>query len=150
MLKTREKIIDGNTFAVTQLPAMRALRLFSRIGRSLGPALGQLAAAAGKGAGSMKLDEFDMSTVGEAIAVLFDRLTPDELETLTKELLESARIDGRELMREFDIAMQGRVGTVFKLLMFSFEVNYGDFFGAARGLVAQAKPAGSNSAGSTI
>ena len=144
MIATQEKTIDGLRFAVTQLPAMKAFRTLNRIGRALGPAL-----AKGLGALKGKLGDASVEALGGAATELFARLSDDELEALTRELLTFCTVDGKPLMPQFDLVMQGRMGTLLKLLRFAFEVNYGDFFAGARGLAAQAMAANPSAGSST-
>lgn len=130
MIKTQSVVIDGDTYELTQLPAMRAMKLFARIGGVLGPALAQAApAASAKGVLGM-----DIGLLGGAIESLAAKLTPEELEVITKDLLWSLRKNGKDCTGSFDVEMQGKIMTVFALLRFAFEVNYGDFTDALRRL----------------
>jgi hypothetical protein len=138
MVTTQEKVIDGMHFAITQLPGMKGLRMSQRLGRILGPAL----AKGLSGMGSVSLDRLtesavNMETIGEAVAILFDRLSENELEAITRELFASATVDGKPLMAAFDLVMQGKTLTVYKALLFAFEVNFGSFFDELRGLAVK-------------
>lgn len=128
MVETKTRSIDGMTFGVTQLPAIRGLRLFNRLGRVLAPAL---ARAAGSQAGG----EVDLGGLAGALDLLFSKLSDDELEGITRELLWNATVEGRPLLQEMDATLGGKVGTLLKLVGFAVEVNYGGFFAALRGLV---------------
>jgi hypothetical protein len=148
-LVRQERLIDGSTFSVTQLPAMRGVKMLNRLFRVLGPpaarALGgvNVAELASRG-----LAGLDVGALAEAVPLLADRLTEAELEALVRELLETATIDGRPLMPTFDLTMQGRVGTVLKLVGFALEVNYGSFFDVLGG-AARAATTASHSGGSS-
>lgn len=151
--KTQQKEIGGRTYTVTQLLGFASLRMLNRIARALAPAL---AKAAGSVKGSVNftdvaklLGNVDMTGLGDAVGMLFEKLTEDELEGITKVLLGSAWVDyqdddGKQFHQDlskkgvFDLEMQGRTGDVLQLLIFAFEVNYGSFFGALRGSVAEA------------
>src|SRR5688572_10858386 len=104
MIKTQTRNIDGNTFGVTQLTARRAMRMFHRLGRILGPALAPLAEGAKGGLGNL-----NAAFLGQAVGVLFDRCDAAEFDEITKELLETATIDGKMLWGPFDLLMQGRI-----------------------------------------
>jgi len=136
LIKTEEKEIDGLRFSVTQLPGMRGLRMSVRLGKLLGPALARAAGAATGGLASL-----DVSKLSGAVDALFEHLTEDEIESVTKALLESClvTIEGKTgpLMPMFDTVMGGKVATVYKLLRFAFEVNFGNFFGGLAALGAQ-------------
>lgn len=125
MIQTLERVIDGNTFRVTQLPATRAVRLSHKLLSIVAPAMGY--AASGTKDGNVLDADVDF---GRAIQSLFDRLPTNEFEALLKELLQGALIDDKPLMPQFDIVMQGRVLTVFKLAAFALEANFRDFFDA--------------------
>jgi hypothetical protein len=115
---TLERDIDGHRYAVTQLPAMRALRLLNRLGRVAGPALATLVDGGAAAPGAL----------GLAAEGLFERLPDEELEAIVKELLASARADGKELLPQFDLHFQGCMSTLFRVLSFALEANYGGFF----------------------
>ena len=153
MLRREEKQIGANTFAVNQMPAMRALKMSTRLGRLFGPAMAKLA---GSGPPASLLD-VDTSALSPAISMLFDGLTESEIESLTKELLATCevQIDGKwvELFGKnpvFDLVMGGDVLGIYKLIYFAVEVNYADFFAEFRGLIAAGTKAVSRSAESTI
>jgi hypothetical protein len=66
--------IGGLTFSVQQLPAMRSMRLLHKLGATVGPALLKMA-------GGMKgtdLAKMELGGLGEAAAMLFDRLSAEQ------------------------------------------------------------------------
>jgi len=145
MLKVETREIDGATYTVTQLDAWRAMRLMARIGNIVGPALAK-AAEAGDDAEDMPLDK-----VAEVISALTAKLTPDELEGITKEMLHNVLKDDRNISgKNFGLEMAGQMTTVFKLLAFAFEVNYGDFFDAARAMMQKAREKRAAKSASTV
>jgi hypothetical protein len=137
VLKTQERTIDGMRFTVGQLPAMRAMKLLNRITRIAAPAVARAAAALKSG---QDLASMDLGSLGGAVESLFLKLPDDELEGITRELFSTvlyhneANGQAAPLMEVFDAVMMGRMPTVLKLLGFAFEVNYGNFFDALRGL----------------
>lgn len=146
MIKTQTTTIGGVRYTVQQLPVTRALRLSAKLGGILAPAL----AKASKSVAGTNLDNIaglDISLLGDALETLMMKMTPDELEFCTKELLYVLEKDGKDISRSFDTEFCGELLTVFKLLRFAFEVNFGDFFDAARGWQAKlrAVPAPSSS-----
>jgi hypothetical protein len=140
MLKTDTHIIEGATYTITQLPAMRGLRLFARVARVLGPALGKLGAAK---AGGIKIGGVGVSeeAFGTAIETLFDKLSPDEFELVLSEFFWSLTRNGKKVApgAEFDLEMAGQLVTILKLLKFAFEVNYGNFTAAVVALMPAAE-----------
>lgn len=132
MIEPKTKEIDGISFTVRQLPAMKSLRMLNRLTRTIGPALTALGAT-----GGLSLD-----SVGEALAKLGDKLSDAEAESIARELLSDATFQpadgspGGELLPRIDLALQGKPETLLKLLAFALEANYGNFFDALRGLGA--------------
>jgi len=133
MVETKTRSIDGLNFGVTQLPAMRGLRLFNRLGRVLAPAVARAAASQTDG-------EVQLEGLAGALDLLFAKLSDDELEGITRELLWNATVEGRPLLQELDATLGGKVGTLLKLVGFAVEVNYGGFFAVLRGLVPTLVP----------
>lgn len=139
MIEPKQKTIDGHLFTVSPLPAMRQYKLLARIAKRLGPGLSKLAPLmAGKG---VDLQKLDVGLLASAGASLFEALDENEAEAVLKELLETALMDGTPLMPVFNVALQGQMGTVLKLLGFGLEVNFGGFFaglgGGGTGLLQQ-------------
>lgn len=127
MVTTQERIIDGHTWAVTQLPPTRSLKLMARLLKIVGPALGQ-----GLSAGA-DLDKADISAFGPAIEKLLLQLDGDTLDAVVKESLATARIDGQEALVGFEVTFHGRLVELLKGVAFALEVNYSDFFGGLVG-----------------
>lgn len=122
-LATQELAIGQNTFTVSQLPAMRALKLSARISKLIGPAL---AAAAG--------ETVNMESVARA---LFDRLDPDELEKILRELLDTTAVRGAgsdksgPVMGLFDVLFAGdQLAEVVPLVQFALKAQFGALFTA--------------------
>jgi hypothetical protein len=148
---SQTKTIGGRDYTVSQLPAMKAVKVLHRIGKALGPALARaFAALGGKNAGANLL-EIDLSGIdagefAEAIAGLFRDLPEAELEKLIRDLLETCTVTDEEgktglLMKTFDVSMQGRMQDLFALLAFAFEVNFGNFSAALAAFVPKRRAA---------
>lgn len=139
------KEFSGHSWRVSQLPARRAVAMFTRLGRALGPAAFQALATGGKSLASHGLDE-DVDLVGAvlpalspALATLFDRLKDDELNEIADVLLETALCDGVPVLKQYDALFQGQVLMLLRVLAFAIEVNYSDFFDAGRAALSQRK-----------
>lgn len=134
MRKQQTKTIDGMTFTVQQLPAMRAQRLKPRIVSILAGPAAKIGTVLG---GARRLEDLDLGALAGAFDALAGKLSPDEYEAVTRELLETTLVQQGPnlipLLPVFDDIMAGRTLTVDKLLLFAVEVNYGDFFDALRG-----------------
>lgn len=82
-----------------------------------------------------------MGLLALALPALVDRLTDKELDEVMQTLLGSAFVDGKELWsggKAFDVEMAGATASVFKLLAFALEVNYGELFAGLRASRASA------------
>lgn len=134
MIVPTKRTIDGIDFEVSPLPAFRALELFPRITGFFSGAAAEL--------GSVQRDKGE--AIAKAVAALA-KSNPAELVALTKVLLEGCvvTLDGKQamLLPVFDVAMQGKLFTVMKLLAFAVEVNYRDFFDGLGGLLGGLKKA---------
>lgn len=137
MIETRERDIDGIHLAVSQLPAMKALRLSATLGKLFGTPLARALSTID----ITNIGASDVTAVGAAMLSLFEGLSPDQLEALTKELLGPATADGKPLLATFDLVFAGKVDTIYKVLGFALEVNYGSFFDVLRALGVRAKAA---------
>lgn len=144
MQKAKETTIRGRTFKVTQLPGMRGCILAYSIVGTCFPALMKV----GDGFAALRDATLDGDSaplllgLGNAIAALYERLPPQEMEKLLRELLATATVKPLEggneqlLLPIFDQEMAGEVGTVFELLGFALKVNYENF---SPGLAAKAR-----------
>lgn len=143
-IESKTVSIDGRSFIFVQLPAFRAQRLLIRLLRVGGPALGS-AVSAGMAAARGGLGAIDVGALAPVVASLFEKLTPEEYESLLRELLEGVRMDGKELLPQFDIAMAGRPLLTFRLLAESITHNFRDFSDALAGFVSSGAAAGAAS-----
>lgn len=133
-LKAREKTIDGYTISVTPFPAWIAWRLkrnlVGLIGTTLIKALQNLSTkSTGKGKSKKSEYDFDLVAVGNAIEDLFDKLTEDEFEILTKRIIASTRVDNKDISNDniFNELFAANLHVVYKILLYVLEVNYGSF-----------------------
>lgn len=137
-VQTKERTIDGVRYSVTTFPARKGLRLKATLVKTLGAAFAELmkglptgSLTAGSGAGKSTVDvEFKLHHAADALAKAFTNLSEQEYEDLVMRLLETTRRDGKEITAEtFDLDFAGEYLTLFRVLMFVLEVNYGSFFG---------------------
>lgn len=123
-LKKETREIDGLTFTTSQLPAMASFTLFGRLVKAVGPAFGALSkldpstpldGAAGELAGAFSAIDVDEAT----------RLVPQILSRTTVAI--SGRHENLQASGAVDRVFSGRLGTMFKVLVFALQVNYSDF-----------------------
>ena len=127
---------------ITQLPALRAVKLLTRLGRVAGPGLAMLASG-------------DSGKLSEALQTIFGALSDAEVEHLIAELLfEGARIEVAGQMvpvkTAFATEFAGEMLAIVEAVKLALEVNYGSFFAGLAGLIpASLRPAGLSSVSST-
>lgn len=123
MIETKEQVIGNSTYQVTQLPALRALRMQSKLLKLLGPSFAQMLVS------SEKEDNEVDQCLPLAVSLLVNQLEEKTLENLVLELTQGVRKDGHELKKEIiDLEFAGNLNELFLLLKFILEVNYADFF----------------------
>lgn len=136
--QTRVVQIGDLSFEIQQLPAMRATLLLARVSATLTPALAKAGGAVNGG-----IEDLDLDALSDAARVLFEKATPAEVETVLRELFSTVFIAKGEarspLMPEFDRYMQGEILAILTLAKEAFEVNYGDFFDAAKRMLGARK-----------
>jgi hypothetical protein len=141
MIETKEKSINGATYAVTQMTARKALRMKARLMRLFGASLAQMFLP-----GSDKPMEgmaFSKDEAVKALQSLAMSLDDDVFEKLVVDLLSSARKDGIELNEHvIDLEFAGDLMTLLKVVWFVLEVNFASFFGESGigNLFEQTKP----------
>ncbi len=142
-LKKDKRVIDGIEFNVTQHPPLRALPLFAKLAKTVGPAFFMALDA-----GSALLKK-DIRELGPILEELFSNLAPEDVPLFARELLvfTSATHGGvlRALVDDATIntVFAGRLPTMLKAMAFSAEVNFATFFvGSPNGSLAT--PAAAN------
>jgi hypothetical protein len=129
VIEPQRRNVGGLDFELTPLSGWKALETWTRVARLLAPGLDGLAALKATG------QEEVLAGLAKAVQGLA-ATEPTELRALSQVLLESCIVtwEGKQvrLLPVFDVVMQARMLTVFKLLAWSVEVNYWDFFDAAR------------------
>lgn len=107
MIETKEKIIDGSVYTVTQLPARRALKLKAKLLKNFGSLL----------------------FANDSSSNAWYNFDENQFESLCLEMIQGVRKDGVELTpATFDLEFAGNVAGIYKMLLFVIEVNYSNFF----------------------
>jgi hypothetical protein len=139
-LKTEQRSIDGKNYIVTQFPAGRALRIWHRLVKLVGPALGTAFGGIKNDDKSILDARFDFSVIGTAIEKLTGAMSEDEFHAFTLELLQMTSQDGKEINKTtFDVLFQGEIAHLFKVLAFVLEVNFKDFYSALAGKLMEVR-----------
>lgn len=122
----------------TQLPALRAFKLMTRLGKLLGPAMGQLKGVKLKAKADALLP---------VLTALFESLEPDEADGLAQQILEGTHVvaGGKAVTLNsapaIDAVFGGRLLLMLRVMAFAVEVNYRDFFRGLAPSAGGAKPA---------
>lgn len=120
MIDTLEKIIGESVYSVTQMPAMRAVRMQARLVKMLGPSFAAMIASN---------PENPDSCFPNAVGLLVEKLDEKTFEQLVLDLLQGARKDGQELTKgKIDLDFAGKLNELFLVIQFVLEVNFSDFF----------------------
>lgn len=140
-IRTEERVVDGTWFQVTQLSPMRSTLLLQRLAKTAGPGIVALIAGG-------KSDELDPAAMSAAAGTLFEKLTPEDLQFVIRELLSNSQCEfgeGTKRVRTsltpelFDSVFADQLLMMFKVLGFALEVNYRSFcVGALKSLAAAA------------
>lgn len=121
MIEVKEKMIDGETFTVTQLPARRAIRMKAKLMKIFGPALAHLFVS---GDSKGKNNDF----VG-AFETLASNIDENVFEQICVELLAGVRKNGVELTpATIDLEFAGDMAGLYQVIWFVLEANYSNFF----------------------
>ncbi len=136
MIKAEDKVINGSTYTVTQMTARKALAMQAKLMKLIGPSAGVMLSQSGK-----SITEAEQC-LPQAILMLVNQLDEKTFDSLVMELMQGVRKDNFELTPQvLDMEFAGNLNTLFLVLQFVLEVNFGDFFlpgGILSGLFNQA------------
>jgi len=139
-IKTKE--IEGMTFSVVPFSAVEALRLKAYIIRLFGPAVGQLLGNVDIKTGNLADLDLAGDQLGTTLEKLFESLTEDTFLATIKWILKRTSVqlkagdtqldlsfgDDRQFENAMDNAFQGRIFSIYSVLLFVLEVNFPDLF----------------------
>lgn len=127
MVNEECKEINGRQYYVVQMAPTKAIVLQLRLTKILGGAIGALAPALSAKSG---LDGTGRSAaMAGAIGALFANATEEEVFSLIREVVSTAKVDGQRI--EMDKHFQGEfLGDVYKVFFWVLGVNFASFFGA--------------------
>jgi hypothetical protein len=137
-IETRDKVIAGVTYRVSQLPAKVGRNVLVRVVKQLGPGLA--GALSGAGSASAGVDNLGALVMGasEAIGMLCARLSPEEFDAILDVFARHTTIAlpndvEPKLADKFDEHFAGRYDAMLQWAAFCMEVNFGSFFDASAG-----------------
>lgn len=129
MIESRTKEINGSVYTVNQMPARAALRMKARLVRLFGPSLAQLFIS--DDSNLTTGISFSKDDIVKALMNLSAELNEKEFDKLCVDLLKDYVLKDDIMLneREIDIGFAGDLLTLFQVIWFVLEVNYGTFFG---------------------
>lgn len=126
MIESKERIVNGAKYYVSQFPARRALKLQIKLIKLLAPSL--FTSLDGYKGNILDADIGNLS-FGRAAEMLVNRLDEHDLENLIMELFSMTRREGKEITPQlFDLVYAGNFGELFQAIAFVLEVNFASFF----------------------
>lgn len=128
MTKTETKKLGELEFKTTQLPAMRAFALLTKLAKVVGPALGALS----------KLDpDTELDLAGSGLISALQTLDTKEAESLVLDVLSGTEAivpdatGGRAIplskQANIDLIFTGKLKLMFQVVGFALQVNFRDF-----------------------
>ena len=126
-VKDEQKIINGRTYYVIQMPPEKAFLIQLRLTKILGGAIGALAPAL---TANSKMDNGQRAaTMAGAIGALFANATEQDIFNLMAEVVTTAKVDGARI--EINKHFQGEyLSDLYKVFFWVCGVNFESFFGA--------------------
>jgi len=128
--KIREKEIDGDVYTVTPFLGVEGFKIKTKLLATLAPSVGSALGSVPPGAKSVQ--DVDISNVLgiDTMDRLAKVLDERELTEFILRLLKSTQCNRQEINKEFfDRHFAAAYHTMWKVVMFVLEVNYGSFFG---------------------
>jgi len=123
------KTIGQDTYTFTQFGTTQSWKVLVKLGKILGPAVGDFLSKWEKG--SKILDQDVAKIAGPLIAQLMDRIDPDTSADLIKEILNSVMVGGKRIDDAlFEVHFRQKIPLMFKVLAAALEVQYGNFYDA--------------------
>lgn len=142
MIETSETTIDERAVMVTQLPGREGFKLKLKLGRTFGPAIGEIIAGLDSNEESKKekksskkitdfsTDDFDLGSISNAIRSLFEKTDEDKMLSIIMRILACTRLDNKEITDAvFDTEFAGDFGLMYKIVGYTLQVNYTTLFG---------------------
>lgn len=132
--ETKFKEIDGHKYACMMMPATKSQRIFIELTQLMGhPAVAMISNAFQPKEKGAELHVEELMATG--VRVMLSELDPDTSDRIIKTVFDGVKLEGVGNLDEpatFDAHFRGRVMSIYKVFAWAMEVNYQDFFDAAR------------------
>jgi hypothetical protein len=137
-IEPQTKIIDSNEVYVLPLLGETATLVFYQLQKCIAPAivqaLGALNISSGKKIDVKKIfdSEIDIASLSGAIDSIHEKMKAAEWLSFLKTALSRTTVNDRAVgdKAHFDEIFSGKILLLYKVLWFTLEVNFGDFFDA--------------------
>lgn len=136
MIEKKEKQIDDLKVLVVQFGARRGLKLKIKLLKMFGAPLLQMINGLGLKTSEINTEiksimeqDVDLGGLAEGLNSLFSKVNEDQAEQLIMEILSSTFINDQECTKVFDEVFSGDYLTMYKVIGFALEANFGSFFG---------------------
>lgn len=131
-LQTRE--IDGFKIELSPLPARPSLSVWYRLAKSVSPSMAQAVGVLQAG----ELLGLDIGDLAGSLTSFFANCSEQDLFFFVDTLLEPCLVNGAPFKSTMNLAFQGKIFSLLKLLVFAVEVNYADFLAPIKAALARA------------
>ena len=139
MRKTEERDIDGENYEFHQLGAIKAHSLLLKVGKIIGPTFGEMADSSENGIEGLLDADVDLGSIIEGLfSRADDKVVLDVITTLLSQVIHHG-VGGLKNETIIDEHFAGRLPHMYKVVLASAEVQYGDFF-AEGGMLSNLKP----------
>lgn len=127
-IEQKKKTIDGTTYKVDQMNAIRGLQVQTKLIKLLGPSVGKVLAG-GKVERKAILD----TAVGYLIGNFDDNEVTNFVVSLFDKGVYFVEKDGEDYIVDFNLHFTGKPLTIWKVVSFILEANFGDLLGKITG-----------------
>ena len=120
--------IGDHEFSVTQWPAEKAILMKMKLAKTFGSSIGKIASMALKSSKDKANEGEEAEAFSQAIAMLFESNSPEEVTALIKTAVIGVACDGTRITEtSFNQTFSGdNLMDVYKVFMFVVKVNYGN------------------------
>lgn len=141
--KFKEKIIGDMNCRVNQFTGTVSFKLFIELVQLVGPAFGSLLSSTDNKTSLSNMLSANVGDLQVTMLALMAKLNPDNNLDLILRMFACTTVNGEDVnSKTFDTVFQGKILTMFKVLLFVVEVNYQDFLGESgfEGFLNQVTP----------
>lgn len=121
MLEQKQKRIKDHDYVYRPLSATPALRLFTKLVKTAGPAFAALSSA----------KDDPGAALSRAADALTSSLDEDAVESIVKAFVSQTLIDNKPLATVYEVEMAD-MGALLSFLSFAIEAQFGNFFSASK------------------